>query len=60
MCMGSGIGFDAMNDTAAPADDQAAPTPEEPKMKKQFNPLDAVRDVIKSPLPQGTPRPACR
>jgi hypothetical protein len=45
------MGDAEMSDAPAPVDGQAAPATEEPKKKKKFNPLDAVKDVIKNPLP---------
>jgi hypothetical protein len=47
--MGGTGGADEMSDAPAPAD-QAAPA-EPAKKKKKFNPLDAVKDVVKIPLP---------
>ena len=47
----SGMGDVDMSDAPAPEDGPAAPATEEPKKKKKFNPLDAVKDVIKNPLP---------
>jgi hypothetical protein len=47
----TGMGDAEMSDAPAPVDGQAAPATEEPKKKKKFNPLDAVKDVIKNPLP---------
>jgi hypothetical protein len=44
-------GMEGMDDTGqmtdAPEPSDAAPPPEEPKKKKRFNPLDAVKDVVK-------------
>jgi hypothetical protein len=42
-------GAEEMTD-APPAADGAAPA-EAPKKKKKFNPLDAMKDVVKIPLP---------
>ena len=47
--MGATGGAEEMTDAPAPTD-QAAPA-EPAKKKKKFNPLDAVKDVVKVPLP---------
>jgi len=49
--MGGGTGEEEMTDAPAPANGQAEPATEEPKKKRKFNPLDVVKDVVKSPLP---------
>jgi len=49
--MGGGTGEEEMTDAPAPANGQAEPATEEPKKKRKFNPLDVVKDVVKSPVP---------
>ena len=47
--MGGETGSEEMTDAPAPTDGAAPAEP--PKKKKKFNPLDAMKDVVKDQLP---------